>query len=143
MNNTERGLKIIDIFTGLREHVSKIGGYIDQDRSIIPENPTCGTTACIGGWLADYFKTEVYPHIDSRSYHRLYRDGVKELSNRLDVKRAGVFVHESGLWHNGAGGDVFGDRCTAYRRSIVTKAVGIDDVCRDWIEFGYNLVTKG
>ena len=61
MNNTERGLKIIDIFTNLQEHVSKIGGYLDQDRSIIPENPTCGTTACIGGWLADILRLKYIP----------------------------------------------------------------------------------
>ena len=144
MNNTERGLKIIDIFTNLQEHVSKIGGYLNQDRSIIPENPTCGTTACIGGWLADYFKAEVDDDLDDYSdSRRRYNDGIIELSKRLGVGGIRSFIEDSGLWHNDHGRAVFNTHCKAYPRSIVTKAIDIDDVCADWVQFGYNLVTKG
>ena len=58
-------------------------------------------------------------------------------------------MFNSGLWHNDCGGAIFGAGYAAYRRSeayprsIVTKAIDIDDVCADWVQFGYNLVTKG
>ena len=138
MDNVERGLKIIDIFTDLREHVNKIGGYIDQRRGSVYENPSCGTAACIGGWLADYFATKV---IYFGGGHRIYIDGYRELAHSLDVNCVANFVSESGLWHNDQGPAVFWHD-SPYHRSEPHK-ISLDDVCADWVQFGYELVTKG
>ena len=100
MNNTERGLKIIDIFTDLREHVNKVKGKIHQGEGYIHENPTCGTAACIGGWLADYFKTKV--HFDIYADHKFYRhyqNGITKLADKLDldVKHLLCFFQDYGI----------------------------------------------
>ena len=134
MNNQERGLKIIDIFTDLREHVNKIGGYIDHNQGFIEKNPSC---ACIGGWLADYFKTTVMYFNEG---YRSYIDGYQELAHRLDVKCVTNFVSESGLWHTDEGIFVFSASPIAYGG---TSYVDINEVCADWVQFGYELVAKG
>ena len=138
MDNVERGLKIIDIFTDLREHVNKIGGKLNQDKGFIDENPSCGSTACIGGWLADYFKTVVYS-----SGRRCFEEGIRELENKLGVTCIKSFIWNSRLWHNAMGGDVFAIRNDAYIRTNSQKTIGLDEVCSDWVQFGYNLVAEG
>ena len=144
MNNTERGLKIIDIFTDLREHVNKVKGKIHQGEGYIHENPTCGTTACIGGWLADYFKTKV--HFDIYADHKFYRhyqNGITKLADKLDLDVITHFVFLSGLWHNTEGAEVFDPTLCAYNRNEVYNYITIDDVCADWVQFGYELVAEG
>ena len=144
MNNQERGLKIIDIFTDLREHVNRVGGKVDQEQGYIHEHPTCGTTACIGGWLADYFKTDVYDDLDDYSdSRRYYNDGVIELEDKLGlVGSLRPFIRFSKLWHNVYGSYIFDQKPIAYKRTY-GDIVDIDEVCADWVQFGYELVTKG
>ena len=82
---------------------------------------------------------------DYSDSYRYYDEGLMELENRLGIGCVRSFIRDSGLWHNDAGGDVFDIQDGAYTRTepLTYYRTGIDEVCADWVQFGYELVAKG
>ena len=145
MNNAERGLFIIDYFTELQEEVVEIGGLIDQEEYFILEKPVCGTTACIGGWIAN--KEQVPITLACRvGNRRNYYTGIIALAEKLGLgDGVGVletFVLETKLWHNNSGRHVFGGGGSAYAETCNDRSMDlrIGDICNCWILFGYELL---
>ena len=126
-----RGKKIVELFTNLETHIEDKGGVIDMGTGVIRANST-SEDACIGCWLADYFKTK------AKNRYRHFRDGVKALEKYLGVDDMDLFLESNKQhWHNDYAAYAFH---FGYAYDI-DEYLNIIDVTDAWISFGEKLQT--
>ena len=128
-----KGKKIVELFTNLRTHIEDKDGQIDMHVGAIRPDPA-NKAACIGCWLADYFKTKV------ELGHRQFNEGIKALEKYLGIDELKHFLEDnSEHWHNDYAlwafhkdGEAYGD---------TNQYPSITDVTDAWISFGEKLQT--
>ena len=139
----EIGLKIIDIFSEVKGQVREIGGKLAMDRLIINSTPSCRTYACLGGWLANFYKTH------TGSCGRSFSTGVAALAKDLKLPTEGHpyttedfdnFDCLDPYWHNSFFDSVFTDAFAYLPSTMLTAELDFDTVCDLWIDFGVRLV---
>ena len=146
------GLKIIDIFTDLREEVKKVHGQVDQNLGALSYPVRASDLACVGCWLANKYRTMIHANcIDDPGYSwRSYSDGLFSLAKDLGFAELRQFddfleAHKD-CWHNGKAQFAFNRFYSAYIREekdYILKKENLNNICSDWIEFGLNLNSKG
>ena len=142
MNDLQRGEKIIEIFSEIKEKYGAIHGLDQTVGTFQRKRRSCGTTGCIGTVLADHLGNDVDFALGAGALGRaLHLDlyDKKESSTNWKLDKVTSWVANTGLWHNKYHHQVFAPSDIAYRG---TGHTGLRGCCNFWIKFGKRLVKK-
>ena len=128
-----------EVFRGYSE---KFGWGVRMSKGHVDTEPTCGTVACVGGWLAHHYQTKVWGMDTSYSRHlyRYYLDGVGAFTQELgftdvDGLRRWANDHPE-LWGNTRGYDMF---YSPQAYGALGDSLTLLTVASHWSKVAYNL----
>ena len=111
-----------------REYTERWEGVIDMGEGLIEVEPTCGTVACVGGWLAHHYRT-----VEDTGY-RHFLDGINTFAKDLGFEHGGALRSWASdhpeLWGNTRGYDMF-NTSDAYGLSE-DDYITLHDIAHHW-----------